>query len=103
MDILTSEQLAEWEAYHRLEPIGNERIEFSFAVLASVITNIAIAAFGRKGTKQTSPMDFMPVWDEALRKKQEPKVKKQSIEEMKAILQSIAAVYGKPKKKREVD
>lgn len=98
---MTSEQLAEWEAYHRLEPIGDERIEFSLAMLSSVITNIAISALGKPGTKQTTPMDFLPRWDGSGDSK--TKQKKQSIEEMKGILHNIAAAFGQSKKgKREV-
>ena len=98
---MTSEQLAEWEAYNRLEPIGDERIEFSLAMISSVITNIAIAALGKPGAKQTTPLDFLPKWDgvgEGKGSGKEPK--KQSVEEMKKILQSIAGVYNR---KKEVD
>lgn len=42
----------------------------------------------------TSPMDFMPIWDiEEAKRVHAPK--KQSIEEMKAVLQAIANATGK--------
>ncbi len=95
---MTSEQLAEWEAYNRLEPIGDERIEFSLAMISSVLTNIAIAALGKPGAKQTTPLDFLPKWD--AKEETKPKTKKQSVEEMKEILKTIATVYGSNRKGR---
>lgn len=84
--------------------MADERIEFSLAIISSVITNIAIAALGKPGTKRTTPSDFLPRWDSVEESRSgEKQPKKQSVEEMKNILQSIAAVYGKPKKKKEVD
>lgn len=97
LDSLTAGQIAEWEAYSQLEPIGEERIEFSFAVLASLIANVALSAFGKKGTKRTTPMDFLPQWD--VREEIPEEKPRQSIEEMKAVLESIAAHSGKRKKK----
>jgi len=95
---LTSEQLAEWEAYNRLEPIGDERIEFSLAMISSVLTNIAIAALGKPGAKQTTPLDFLPKWD--AKEEIKSKTKKQSVEEMKEILKTIATVYDSNRKGR---
>lgn len=96
LELLTAEQLAEWRAYDLLEPIGTERIEYGFAMLCAVIMNIALSVFGKKDAKQFSPLDFMPSWDGSAYKERE-ETKKQSVEEMKRILEMIAA--GQPKKK----
>jgi len=56
------------------------------ARLCSVITNLAGSVYGKKGQfKQTKPKDFLPVWDD-------PGPKKQTVEEMKEVLKSIARV-----------
>jgi len=59
---LTSVQLSEWEAYDRLDPIGEWRADFRMAYLSIIVTNIARAVYGTKGTKMTVPLDFMPEW-----------------------------------------
>jgi hypothetical protein len=97
LEQLTGEQLAEWRAYDQLEPIGVDRIEYGFAMLASVIMNIAISIFGKRNTKQFLPTDFLPDWDGT--RKVEPK-KKQSVEEMKQILQAIAGMQKGSKKEK---
>jgi len=61
LDQLTSIQLSEWEAYDRLDPIGTWRDDFRMALLASIITNVAMGMAGVKG-KMTKPLDFMPNW-----------------------------------------
>lgn len=85
---MSSSQLSEWEAYYSLSPSGEDKEDFRIASLCSIITNIAIKAWGSKGSKLTTPKDFMPDW--AGEKK-----KGQSIEEMKAVLLSIAAKQNK--------
>lgn len=77
-----------------MEPIGIERIEYGIAKLCSIIVNFAKSITGGKRAKLTSPYDFMPKWDleEAI---QTRKFKKQSIVEMKQILEAIAIATGK--------
>lgn len=74
-------------------------------MLCSLVSNLAIRIHAKRGTKMTSPADFMPKWDE-----ESKTVKKQSVEEMKNILLSIAGAQNKrgrilkntpPKKLRE--
>jgi hypothetical protein len=89
LGLLTSNQLSEWEAYDRLDPIGIWREDFRMAYIASLITNLTISVHGKKGAKQTNIMDFMPVWDEE-GKKQGGGQKTQSVEDMKSALLSIA-------------
>jgi hypothetical protein len=43
-------------------------------------------AYGKKGTKMTTPNDYMPKWERA----EEKEVKKQSVEEMKQAIMQIA-------------
>jgi len=95
---LTSEQLTEWEAYDRLDPIGKWRDELGFASLSSLIANIVKQLYPEKGRKPklTTPMDFMMKWGEVEEQKPEPK--KQSVEDMRQILMGIASVQGAKKK-----
>ena len=86
LEVLTSKQLSEWEAYDRLDPIGAWRDDFRLAYLSSLLTNLTISVHGKKGTQSTNPMDFMLDWD--LGKVKEPK--KQTTEEMKAVLMGLA-------------
>jgi hypothetical protein len=89
--VLTSSQLSEWEAYDRIDPIGSWRDDFRMAYLASVMTNLTIGVHGKKGTKQTPLIDFMPDWDITAPKE----VKKQSIEDMKRAFKDIMSSQKK--------
>ena len=89
---MTSEQLSEWEAYDRLDPIGTWREDFRMAYMASLITNIARSIHGKQGVKMTTLDDFMPDW---AGERQEAEQKKQSVEEMKNLLLSIASSQNK--------
>jgi len=95
LDQLSSPQLSEWEAYDRLEPIGEWRADFRTATLISAVVNLAKSIWGKEGGKMTSPTDFMPKWDE------EPKAEpvKQSVEEMKQIIYAIADISKKKERK----
>lgn len=87
LDSLTSEQLSEWEAYDKIDPVGTWRDDFRMARLASLITNIANVVYCKKGhkPKETKALDFMPDWGGEIIPK-----KKQSVEEQKEILLTIA-------------
>lgn len=93
---LTSAQIAEWEAFNRLEPIGNWTDDFRFARLMSMIMNIVKSIWGKKGSskKMSKPSDFMPDWEG---KYKEPK--KQTVDQMKNILLGIASQSKKKDKK----
>ncbi len=86
MDQLRSSQLSEWEAYDRLDPVGTWRDDFRMAYLSSIVTNLVISVYGTGGTEMKVPLDFMPDW----MKDSPDEVKKQSVEEQKAILYDIA-------------
>ena len=62
--MLNSEQISEWQAYDQLEPIGEWRADYRIGILCSLISQIAIAVFGKKesGSSNISPIDFMPDW-----------------------------------------
>ena len=85
--------MSEWEAYDRIDPIGTWREDFRMAFLSSLITNLTISVHGKKGTKMTNVMDFLPIWDIQADKPKEVKI--QSIEEMKKVFQEIARVHNK--------
>lgn len=95
--MLTAEQLMEWEAYDRLEPIGDERIELHIAVLCATVTNLFKRALGTKGTKLSSPLDFLICWDKDPQQEEAP-VPVQSIEEQRKVLMEIFAQAGGRKK-----
>ena len=101
MDQLTSKQISEWEAFDRIDPIGKWREDFRFAKLESLLINIVNQLYHdpKKGKPaMTSPLDFMPDWSGEF-KYQEPK--KQSVEEMKEVLMSIASSQNKKVKRVE--
>lgn len=52
---MSSRELAEWMAYDRIEPFGDERADLRSAIVASTFANI----HARKG-KSFAPVDFMP-------------------------------------------
>jgi DNA-directed RNA polymerase specialized sigma24 family protein len=92
LEQLTASQIAEWEAYDRLDPIGEWRNDFKFAYLASIITNLMIRAYGKKGSELTKLDDFLIKWDGS-----EQEVKRQSVEEMKQVMLNLMASQNKDK------
>jgi hypothetical protein len=97
LEQLTSEQISEWQAYDRLDPIGTWRNEFGLAMIASIITNLTISVHGKKGTKLTTAEDFLPKWGED----EEEKIKQQSMEEMKEFMLSFAKQHNSQFKKEK--
>jgi len=92
LEKLTAYQLAEWEAYDRIDPIGTWRDDFRMAYLSTMMANLTIQVHGKKGAKLLVPMDFMPEWDE---QKKTMQIKKQTMEEMKAFALSFAKEHNK--------
>lgn len=94
MDKLTSEQLSEWEAYDKLDPIGKWRDEYMIANLCSLILNVANSIHAKKGhtPKRVDPIDFMPDW---LGERKEKEEEKQSLEEMKSFLLGFVTKHNK--------
>lgn len=90
LDHLTSRQLSEWEAYNRLDPVSKEwRADFRMAYMASLFMNAMVKVFGKRGAQTYKLEDFMPEWDwDEESQQMRPR---QSVEEMKAALLSLAA------------
>lgn len=94
MDLLTSSQISEWEAYDKIDPIGTWREDFRFAKLAALMQNIMSSVYCPKGEtpKYISVLDEMPDWTG---ERQDELEKRQSVEEMKSILLGIASAQNK--------
>ncbi len=56
---MTSQQFAEWLAYSRLEPWGEERADLRMGIVAQTIAN----ANRGKNQKPYKPQDFMPSFE----------------------------------------
>lgn len=79
---MTAEDLAEWQAFDTIEPIGRKRDDYLIAQLCAVIANTM--GGGKKG-KALTVKDFIPPWGGR-------KQKRQSMEDMKAALKALAGV-----------
>lgn len=79
--------MSEWEAYNRIEPIGELRGDLRIAQLTSTFYNFA-TSFGSKNgrRKVVKASDFMPFFKDDM---EEPQVE-QSVDEMKSALFGIA-------------
>jgi hypothetical protein len=86
LEQLTASQIAEWEVYDSIDPIGDFRIEMSLAYGFSIIANLLIKAHFKKG-KELKPIDFLIDWSGDLKQSEG---KKQSVEEMKRFLLQFA-------------
>lgn len=84
-------------AYDRLDPIGQWRGDARNAQLISIMVNLFLARYGKKGVKDKQPIDFMPKWDPAEAKQQ----KVQGIDEMKQQIRSIGEAFKFKKKKKD--
>ena len=91
---LTSTQISEWQAYEKVDPIGEFRSDARTAMLLSHITNLFLKRFGKKGASESKPIDYMPQWDE----QEVNENKAQSADEMKNVFQQIASKFGRKKK-----
>ena len=62
---VSARELAEWEAFDSIDPIGDERGDLLMGILASLMANMN----RKKGSKAYRPSDFMPFVDrEAVKK-----------------------------------
>lgn len=81
LDGMTAAQMAEWVAYHEMDPIGQERGDLQAAIVAATVAN----SVRHKG-RAAKPSDFMPRW--------RPR-RRQTTEEMNSILlAAMAAARG---------
>jgi len=104
---LTSNQITDWIAYNKIDPIGEWRSDYRIALVCATIVNVGNSLIyvmkglwskraGRK-PKFVTVQDFIPDWDG---KKTKDEVPDQSIEEQKRMLLSIAKTFGATKGKR---
>lgn len=106
LDQLTSEQLSEWKAYESLEPFGDRRRDYQTAQICLLISNFAksFASGGNKTPDSLEDFVFQNLIDRFYDNEYDedgeaPMVQKQqSVDDMKAILQSIAKMFGRKKK-----
>ena len=86
LEHLTAIELAEWEAYDSIDPIGSTRSDIHFAAFSSMITNLFIAAYGKQGSTMTEPKDFLINWDGS---KKESTKQEQSVDQIKDFLSAL--------------
>lgn len=87
MEKLTANQLAEWQAYDSLDPIGEARADFRFSYIAHLITTLTSSVHGKKGSKMPDIKDFLFEWDVEGRTGKEAG---QSADEMRQLLRSVS-------------
>jgi len=97
---LTSRQLSEWQAYDRLDPIGEWRADFRMAYLCTIVTNIARKVHGEKGAKMAVPLDFMPEWGKEDGEESIVQTK-QTAEEMRQVMLAITRTQNRKTKKKK--
>lgn len=56
---MSAAEFAEWMAYYRLDPFGEDRADLRTGILASVLANL----FGGRRAGRFKPLDFMPKFD----------------------------------------
>jgi len=95
---LTAGEIAEWEVYDSLDPIGDYRLEMTLAYGLSIIANILIKAHFKSGSKELKPKDFLIDWSGELK---EDEGKKQSVEDMKRFMMQFAKQQNKRVEERE--
>jgi len=98
LEQLTASEVAEWEVYDRLDPIGDFRMEMTLAQGLSIIANLLIQAHFKKGSKLLKPIDFLIDWSG---ENKESGDKKQSVEEMKQFLLQFAKEQNRRVEQRE--
>jgi hypothetical protein len=94
---LTAKQLAEWEEYSKIDPIGKWREDYRLAYLAMLITNLTIQVHGKRGAQLAKFEDFLLEWDSEGTKT--TSTKQQSVEDMRSVLMSLAASQNKKVRK----
>jgi hypothetical protein len=89
---LTAEQIEEWAAYDKIDPIGGFRQDYESAAIQSTVQTLALAIFSKRGVRPefTTYQDFMPRWGE-----KDTGTQVQSVEEMKDVLMALAASQKK--------
>ena len=84
---IDSREFAEWMCIHRMDPIGTDRADLGAAIVASTIANV------NSTKRRFKPSDFMPRWGREIKPRQ-------SVSEMKRILNMAGAAAVAAKKRR---
>jgi hypothetical protein len=90
---MTLEQISDVEAYDKIEPIGGFREDYRFAQVCLMLHNQIQQQRGDGKWRKASLHDFM-LWGPKVKVKE---TESQSVEEMKAIMLSLAS----PKKEKK--
>lgn len=92
---ITSFQLAEWEAYSRLEPFGPLREDARFGMLAAATANCSFAK--KKDDTPFMPDDFIPTPESRMDELDDlpSGPKKQTADEMLGVLMGLPGVVVK--------
>ncbi|MGD9163065.1 MAG: hypothetical protein PVG39_31965 [Desulfobacteraceae bacterium] len=100
--MLTSKQITEWEAFDRIDPIGDWKYNYYFAKLISVVVNIARCMVPRKKgstpPKMTNPQDYIDQWYNDEDNRTGGEVQKQTAEDMINIFKKMGLKKGRVKK-----
>lgn len=76
---MSSREFAEWTAYYRIEPFGQDRVDIPGAIIASTLANVF-----RGEHEPFSPSDFMPSFEQQ---------ENQSPEHMLAVVEMLNAAF----------
>lgn len=81
---MDSRELAEWMAYHNVEPFGYERDDLSRGIIASVIANANRDA--KRRPRPYRPSEFMPFSEPAPEPEQSPEKQMKTAELMQKLM-----------------
>lgn len=94
---LTSSQITEWQAFDRIYPIGEDRADYRISYLSSLITNLFIQVYGKKGAKLTLPSEYDFKWGGV----PEEEAKQREIDSIKHFFLSFASAQNRRVEKEE--
>jgi hypothetical protein len=91
IDNLSAKQISEWEAFNRIQPIGQRRLDVYFSFMMTTLHNIVIGFSGSKTAKQFKVEDFVPNWTGLTEKPDEVVMTE---EKMKEVLLAFAQTHN---------
>jgi hypothetical protein len=100
---MSPDQVDEWEAYDRIDPIGSWREDYKMAYLTSTVLNIAVQLYGKEGARLQNPVEIMKnfPW---LMDPSDPQPKqasgKQTIEQIKNVMMDLVRMGNRPPKQK---
>jgi hypothetical protein len=95
LEQLSATEIAEWEAFYRLEPAPDWKDDVRYSYGLSTLSNLLIRAHFKQGTELFDTEDFLIDWEDGKTLKQKSKEKPQSIEAMKDYLLQFASAQNK--------